>query len=337
MERDTASTGIGLLTFAPAELAEFVELGRDAEALGYDRIYTTESLTDTFAIDGAIAAATQRITVGSFVALSYLRHPVIAAQAATTIQELSGGRFVLGLGLGHRVRNEAMGIEVGRPTEDLAGYVEAVRAVLEGRGRAHYPQLPAQIYQGRELDFRTPSIPVPLLTAAVGPRMAEVGGRVADGLMCYMQPLEGVRELRDAAERGARAADRDPAAVELHLGIHAFVADDEERALDRAREALAYWVGLPAYNQRLASAGFADEAAQLREAFVAGDLVGLAAGISDELLRQFCLVGTAEDCRRQRDAFVAAGADAVVVVPDPISDDETYPAAVRRTAEALQP
>ena len=180
--------GFNLLTFADATLQELVELAQLGERLGYERVYTTESLTDTLSIDLALAARTERIVVGSSVALAPLRHPVIAAQAAATISELSGGRFILGLGLGHEIRNRAFGLSTGPPVKFLREYVEAVRAVLGGEGRSYYSSLPPQTYQGVGLDFRRTQYDVPIYTGAVGPRMTALAGAVADGMMMYLVP-----------------------------------------------------------------------------------------------------------------------------------------------------
>src|SRR3954465_12792710 len=87
-EEPMAEVGVALLTFAPARTQDFVTLGRCAEDEGYAACYTTESLTDTLSIDLAILLGTSRIRVGSFVTISYLRHPVIAAQMATTASDL---------------------------------------------------------------------------------------------------------------------------------------------------------------------------------------------------------------------------------------------------------
>jgi 5,10-methylenetetrahydromethanopterin reductase len=139
-----AELGVALITFAPARTQDFVTLGRRAEEAGYAACYTTESLTDTLSIDLAILLGTSRIRVGSYVAVSYLRHPIIAAQMAVTASDLSGGRFVLGLGLGHRTRLSALGVASGTPSVDLPAYVTDVKAVLDGRGRERYPDLPPQ-------------------------------------------------------------------------------------------------------------------------------------------------------------------------------------------------
>src|SRR5512133_2999613 len=130
-----AELGVALLTFAPARTQEFVLLGRCAEEQRYAACYTTESLPDTLSIDLAILLGTSRIRVGSFVTITYLRHPIIAAQMATTASDLSGGRFVLGVGLGHKMRLQALGVTVGKPATDLPAYVRDVKEVLAGRGK----------------------------------------------------------------------------------------------------------------------------------------------------------------------------------------------------------
>lgn len=331
-----AQLGVALLTFAPARTREFVALGRAAEEYGYAACYTTESLTDTLAIDLAIALGTSRIRVGSFVAVSYLRHPVIAAQSAVTISDLSGGRFVLGLGLGHQVRVEALELEVGRPAADLTGYVRDVRAVLDGRGRERYPGLPVQTYQDEVLDFRRAEADIPVHTAAVGPRMAEQGAAVADGLMVWLVPYAGVAELSRAATRGAQRAGR-PGPVPMEVAVHAFVTDDLDAARERARSSLAYWVGLAAYNRALARAGYATEAGRIAAAVAAGDHPGLRAAISNRLIDDYCLVGPATRCRDQLAKWHESDVATILLVPHPVAPGERYGAAVRRSLEALTP
>ncbi|MPZ74587.1 MAG: LLM class flavin-dependent oxidoreductase [Nitriliruptorales bacterium] len=328
--------GVALLTFADARLDEIVDLGRTADELGYDACYTTESLTDALAIDLAIALATRTIRVASFVSISYLRHPLIAAQAAVTISDLSGGRFVLGLGLGHRPRVEAVGVDVGRPLQDLPRYITDVKEILGGRIHDRYPDLPVQTYQGKRLDVRTPRHPLPVYAAAVGPKMAAAGATCADGLMVYLVPRTGIAALADAVAKGAAEAGRS-AHVPIDFALHAFVDDDLAAARDSARRSLTYWVGLPAYNAALARAGFVDEAARAREAFLEGDQDALRATISDRLIDEYCLVGPPERCREQLAAWQSTGVATVAVMPDPVSPDEPYSDAVKRTLAALAP
>lgn len=328
--------GLVISTFAPdLPFSAMADVARQAEDLGYERVYTTESLTDTLACDMLIALGTTRITVGSFIAIIYNRHPHIAALAATTISDVSSGRFILGLGLGHPPRLRALGLTIGKPQEDLRRYVSQVRGILAGE--TVYPELPVQTYQGRRLQFRTPSHRVPVYTAAVGTKMAEVGGEISDGIMMHLVPLARIPKMKEAAARGARRVGRDPQAVEVNLGLHALVADDLALARQRAREALTYWVGLPAYNASIRDAGFVEEAARLRDAFLRGDQEALRANISDAIIDEFCLVGPAARCRERLAAFFAAGADFIAIQPDPVYPGESYPAALNRTLEALAP
>jgi 5,10-methylenetetrahydromethanopterin reductase len=330
-----AELGVALLTFAPARTRDFVDLGRRAEDEGYAACYTTESLTDTLSIDLAILLGTSRIRVGSFVTISYLRHPVIAAQMATTASDLSGGRFVLGVGLGHKVRLAALGVPVGKPSADLPAYVRDVKEVLAGRGRQRYPDLPPQSYQGRLLDFRTPEHPVPVYTAAVGPKMAEAGASVSDGVMVWLVPQAGIGALVAAAGRAGSASGRPAPPVEV--SVHAFVGDDLEAARESARSSLSYWVGLPAYNAALARAGYEADAAGIAAAFAAGDTAALRACISDRLIDEYCLVGPPARCREQLAGWHDSGAATVVLVPHPVSPQESYVEGVRRSVTALAP
>jgi 5,10-methylenetetrahydromethanopterin reductase len=325
-----AELGVALLTFASARTQDFVDLGRCAEEQGYAACYTTESLTDTLAIDLAILLATSRIRVGSFVAVSYLRHPVVAAQMAVTAANLSGGRFVLGVGLGHAVRVEALGLTAGSPVVDLPAYVRDVKAILDGRGRGRYPGLPLQTYHDEVLDFPTAEHEVPVYTAAVGPRMAEAGAAVSDGLMVWLVPRAGVGELRAAAARAG-------AHLPVEVAVHAFVDDDIDAARDSARASLGYWLGLPAYNAALVRAGYEPEAARIASAFRRGDRAALRAAITDRLVDEYCVVGPHERCREQLQGWHDTGAATLALVPHPVAPAERYADGVRRSLEALSP
>ncbi len=334
MSRMTKKLGYCLLSFVDMPILEMGEVARRAEELGYDRAYTTESLSDSLAIHMVMAMKTTRIVVGSFIAIIYHRHPHIAAQAAVAIDEVSGGRYILGLGLGHPPRVKGMGMRMGKPREDLRAYVGEVRGLLEGR-RVY--DMPVQTYQGEELQFRLPKRRLPIYTAAVGERMTELGGEISDGLMLYMLPLSRMKRIIEARDRGARRAGRDPAGVEINLGIHTFLSEDLAGAREKARDTLTYWLALPAYNASIRESGYEEEADNLRDAFARGDQKSLRAGITDEIIDEFCLAGPAGRCRERLDAFREAGAEVPILMIDPAEPGEDYPAAMQRTLEGLAP
>ncbi len=330
----TGRLGFWLLTFADISFKGLGEVSRLGEDLGYDRVYTTESLTDTLAINQLMATYTSRIEIGSSVAIIYLRHASMAAQGAAAISEISGGRYILGLGLGHPPRIRAMGIEPGNPIEDMRNYVSEVRGVLEGE--SVYP-LPVQTYQGEELKFRRSRYPVRIYMAAVGPKMTALGGEIADGLLPYMVPLSRMDAYLEARDAGAKRAGRNPRDVKIDLGIHTFLSDDLAIAREAARKTLTYWLGLPAYNNSIRESGYEQEAENIKAAFERGDQKGLRDGIKDDIIDEFCLVGPPERCRERLTAFLEAGVDMPSLMIDPVLAGESYQDAVERTLKALAP
>lgn len=327
--------GFLLLTFTDMPFSAMGDVSKLAEDLGYERAYTTESLTDALACNMVMAQATSRIVVGSCVAIIYNRHPHVVAQGAAAISDMSGGRYILGLGLGHPPRVRAMEIEIGKPLGDMRAYLEKVRGVLEGK--PVYPDLPVQTYQGEELTFRRAKQKVPLYIAAVGAKMTELGGELADGLMMYMIPLSRMPRMLAARDRGAEKGGRQGPDVEINVALHTFLTDDLAMAREKARETLTYWLALPAYNQSIRESGFEAEADRILAAFNENDQKRLRAGITDEIIDQFCLVGPADRCRDRLEAFRSAGVDVPLLMIDPAKPGETYQEAFERTLRELAP
>lgn len=326
--------GFWLLTFTDISFEGMGEAARLGEALGYSRVYTTESLTDALAINQLMATRTSKIEIGSSVAIIYLRHASMAAQGAVAISEISGGRYILGLGLGHPPRVRAMGITPGNPLDDMRRYVGEVKGVLAGE--PVYP-LPLQTYQGKALKFRRSKHPVRVFMAAVGPRMTALGGEIADGLLPYMVPLSRMGAYLEARNEGAKRADRGPREVEIDLGVHTFLSDDLGLARETARQTLTYWLGLPAYNRSIRESGYEEEAARIKAAFERGDQKALRDGITDAVIDEFCIVGPPDRCRERLAAFREAGVDMPILMIDPTPAGADYQEAVEGALKALAP
>jgi 5,10-methylenetetrahydromethanopterin reductase len=324
-----------MLTFPPIGFVEMGDVAQRADELGWDRMYTTESLTDSLTIDMYLATRTQRMSISSGVALIHYRHPLIAAQASTTICEVSGGRFLLGLGVGHSPRNHAMGVGHGKPLADMREYVGTLRKLFSGE--VVYPDLPVQMYEDVPLGIKRPTHPLPISVGAVGPKMVELGGEIADGIQLYLTPLARIPAVREGIAVGASRSGRAASDVEVALAIHVLVSDDLEFARDKARSVLTYWAGLPSYNASIAAAGFEAEAATIRSSFLAGDQHGMRAAMSNELLDQFAVVGPPARCREQIAAMRETGVDVPILHIDPVIPGETFAEALFRSLEALAP
>ena len=184
-----------------------------AERAGFESVWCAETSRTAFVQAAVVATATSTVTVGTAIALAFPRSPAITAMASRDLAELSGGRFVLGLGSQvKRVNEQRFSVPFEHPAPKMAEFVEAVRAVLDAfstgtvdhRGRFYTVTMPPFPGAG------PPPAPVPLFVAAVNPGMAEAAGSVADGVLGHpMTSPRWVGEvLRPAIARGAQGAIR---------------------------------------------------------------------------------------------------------------------------------
>ena len=149
--------GVVLSTVTDAALSELIELGQLAETLGYAAVLVNEGRGDALAASQAIAAATQRIIVGTNIANIYFRHPFLCAATARTIAELSGGRLLLGLGMSHRALLAALGIDMGDARLVLRRYAEFVKNALAGKVTEGFLNPPPTVHP----------VPAPTLPSAI--------------------------------------------------------------------------------------------------------------------------------------------------------------------------
>jgi alkanesulfonate monooxygenase SsuD/methylene tetrahydromethanopterin reductase-like flavin-dependent oxidoreductase (luciferase family) len=321
--RSSERLGVVLSTITGGAPADFVALGQLAEAQGFAAVLVSEGRGDALACAQAIAAATTRVTVGTNIANIYLRHPFLAAATARAIALLSGGRFILGLGMSHRGLLANLGIDMGAARTQLREYVAYVRRALAGEG-------------GTDLATLAPPLAtVPLYVAGNTVESAAVAGEVGDGLMPYLTPREHLPVLIAAARDGAAHAGRDPAALRCILSMPVFVSDDLERARSAARYNLAFFARLPNYRRQWRRAGFRTAVAAAQAAWQTGSRQAAAAQIPDELLEQVCVFGPAARCRRALQAFRDAGVDLPVLAVSPVDEDRWV--ATRTALTALAP
>jgi probable F420-dependent oxidoreductase len=283
------------------ELRQLGSLAARVEEAGFDSVWCAETARSAFVQAALASAATSRVTVGTNIALAFPRSPTITAMAARDLAELSGGRFVLGLGTQvKRVNEQRFGVPFEHPAPKMAEAVAVIREVLEA-------------YEGKPIDHRgrfytvtMPPFPgadpppgrVPIFLAAVNPLMAETAGRVADGVLGHpMTSPEYVREiLRPAVERGAAAQGRSPSEVSVSTGVILQVADDRDLARREAALQVGFYATTRTYRPVLALHGFEDRLEPLRRAFVRGDLGELAA-IALPMVDALAIAGTPEECR----------------------------------------
>jgi 5,10-methylenetetrahydromethanopterin reductase len=275
--------------------ADVRHVAREAEQAGFEAMFSTEVNSDAMTTAALMGAATERLTVGTWVANIYLRHPYLCAKGAELIADATEGRFVLGLGVSHRPVNDALQIDMTNAGRDIVDYTRAVREWLKGRGpTTHLPQSPAPRR-------------VPIHVAALSLAAVERAAAVADGLMPTMWSPQRVEKSAEYIARGReRSPDLGP--IELTLGLPTFLGDDLDRLRATARENLALYTGFPFFRRMWRESGFVEEADAMERGAGGGAL-------SDELLDSFCLLGPLARCRERLASYRAAGVDLPILNP----------------------
>jgi probable F420-dependent oxidoreductase len=316
---------LGLLLELPTQ-RENVELARRAEAAGFDSVWAPEfhNHSGPIALAGA-ALETGSVELGTAIAWAFGRSPLLTAVTALDLDELSGGRFVLGLGTGtRRMRTDWLGAEGDRPAQRLRETVEAIRAVWAAAeaGAVEYEgeliRLRVRPY-GRAGQIRA-SLPVYL--AAVNEGMARMAGAVADGVVSH--PMATVRYIdevmRPAIAEGAEAEGRSGSDVAIADWLLVAASDDEQQAREDAKRQIAFHATVRTYDRILDLHGFTDTAAQIRELWRSFDLAGMTALVTDEMLDEMAVAGTPAECR-ERVAERAANVDRLLLGAPVVATD----------------
>lgn len=269
------------------------ELARQAERLGYTRLFNAESVElEAVATATAAIMTTNHALIGTGIVNVFSRTPFSLALAAATLADLSNGRFALGLGSSSAALVEgAHGLAYERPLTRTARTVETVRALLAGD--------PVRHPGGSGRLLRPPTQPVPIVLAAVGPKMLKLAGKVADGVLLAMQSPQST------------AAARSSIGPESTLMVRILVAQpgDDPAALAHARRLLASYLAVPAYATQLREGGHAAVLDRVAAAVRTGGRAAGAQAVSDDLLADRIVVGTFAEQQRRLAEYRAAGTE----------------------------
>jgi alkanesulfonate monooxygenase SsuD/methylene tetrahydromethanopterin reductase-like flavin-dependent oxidoreductase (luciferase family) len=311
-------TAVAFSPLRDAAPADILAWSRRAEALGYSGVFIPESFNDSLAYAQAVASVTTRLAVGTGITNVYLRHPTLLAQQAAAVQEFSGGRLLLGLGVGHRAVNSSLGIEMGDPLEKMRDIIGTLRTAW-AKG-PHQPR---------------PQVPPKILAAALVRPMVELAGELADGVIFNLFPLERYRRAMAMLHRGAQRAGRDAQSLEVCHFTTAYLGPDRAACLREAKRMLARYASLPFYGNMLAKSGFQREVDAIRAAMKSREVAKAEEAVSDDMAEAVTLVGDPAHCRERLRAYQMAGATMAIVFPNPVG--ESRAAAVERALTSLAP
>ena len=263
---------------------------------------------------GMISAVAQKSPcrrIGSSILNVYSRSPAALAMGAATLDALSGGRFVLGLGASSPAIVRGLhGMEYERPVRRVRECVEIVRMALEGR-RIDYA---GEVYdlRGFSLLVKPPRGSVPVYLAAVNPRMMRLAWEVADGVILYLRPPGEIRDtLRTMGDRRIGVACQ----------IITAVSRDAPAAYERARRTLAFYVSVGAiYREFLAAHGYAEQTRSIHSEYRRGGLGAARRAVPDTMLHSLTACGTPRECAATIEEFSAAGVDEPILQFNPVGD-----------------
>ncbi|HTW12133.1 MAG TPA: LLM class F420-dependent oxidoreductase [Solirubrobacteraceae bacterium] len=308
--------------------AEQLDAARMAEALGYDSIWTAEAYgSDAATVLGWIAGHTSTIKLGSDIFQIPARSAAMTAMTAATIDQISGGRMILGLGTsGPQVAEGWHGQRFGRQLQRTREYFDVVRLALS-RERV--------VYKGQTLELPLPDGPgkalkltiapkqerIPLYLAAIGPNNTRLAGEIADGWLPTFFSPEHVGLFRGLLEEGAERAGRTLENFVIAPTVSVHINDDLQAARDFMRPGLALYVGGMGsreknfYNALVRQYGFDDAAAEIQELYLAGKKEEACRAVPDALVDLVSLAGPKELVAERLAAYREAGVGTLIASP----------------------
>lgn len=275
------------LAAVPGRRKATLELAQRIEAEGFSGIYCP-SFGDGLGLCEALALVTREIRFGTSIANIYTRHPFDYAQTASLVHELSGGRFVFGIGVSHGPAHQRLGLQVGKPLSDMRRFVERLRAASQQGGAGELP---------------------PIVLATLRKKMVALAVEIADGCVW----ANGARSHMAASLALVPPERREG----FFIGdmIPTCIDDDRNAAAAVMRRVLTGYVALPNYRNYWIEAGYEEEMRAIEEALAKGEQERVPAPMSDRWLADVTLFGPAKDVREGVEAWYAAGVKTPILVP----------------------
>jgi len=326
------------LTVAPwgESLAELAAAARAAESAGADAVWVSELHRSAPVQLAAIAAATSRVRLGTAIALAFVRSPLVTALEAMDLDELSGGRLVLGLGTGvQRLAEDWHNARWGKPVGHLR---ETVRAVRELVARSHLGdpiELDGSYEPVRMRGYRRPFLPVrtaiPVYLASVGPELTRLAGEIGDGWIAHElgSPANLRANVLPLLSEGALRGGRSRSDLEVVASACCVPLEDGRLARRWAAGVVAFYATVRTYEDFFAWHGFGGEAKAVREAFRSGDARGMVDAVPDAMVDALTLAGTPDEVRERLGGYEGV-VDAVKLSPP----TQLVPAEATRAAQA---
>ncbi|MBI3934548.1 MAG: LLM class flavin-dependent oxidoreductase [Acidobacteria bacterium] len=286
-----------------------IELASLIEDAGFNAFWKGESnSTDPMVTLSGMAARTRTLKVGTAICHIYGRSPITMGVQAATLQDLSGGRLILGLGVANKTIASWHGGVFDRPLRRIREYVEIVRTVAAGE-RTEYE---GEIYNtGKrfQLSWKPQYPSVPIFLAGLGPKMTHLVGEISEGVCINMAIPSKIREIADRVRAGAAGAGKDPSKVEVMAKVRVSVHPDRAQARARLRQVLTFYNISDHYSKMLIECGFEPEVTAVQKAFLAGGFKAATKAMTDAFMDKLPVIPatSVEEVRDRLLPFAEAG------------------------------
>lgn len=296
------------------DFREAVELTQRAEAVGYDSVWAPEAYgTDAISVLGGLAARTDRIRLGTGIVNVFSRTPALLAQTAATLDMISGGRFILGLGTsGHQVISGWHGVPFDQPVVRVREAVAIIRQVLR-RERLEFQGEVFKLDMGLKLLAHPVRPAVPIFLATLTPAGLRLTGEIADGWIPTLFSAEHFDVFRQHLEAGARTAGRTIESLEIAPHVPVVIDDDRRRARDALKPWAALYIGGMGsrrknfYNELVARYGYEAEARTIQELYLGGKKLEAIRSVPDALIDSISIAGPVGYVQERLDAWSSSG------------------------------
>jgi alkanesulfonate monooxygenase SsuD/methylene tetrahydromethanopterin reductase-like flavin-dependent oxidoreductase (luciferase family) len=313
---------IELNSAAHYPVAGIVELSPLIEQAGFGAFWKGESnSTDPLILLSGIAARTKTLKLGTAIYHIYGRSPVTLGVQSATLQDLSDGRLLLGLGVANKTIAAWHGGTFDRPLRRAREYIDIVRLTAAGE-RVEYQ---GEIYstgQRFQLSWKPSHPSFPLYLAGLGPQMTKLVGQISDGVFINMATPATIREIAGRVRAGAVEAGRDPNKLEIISKVRVSLHPDRAVARSRLRQVLTFYNIADHYRDMLIASGFEPEVKEIQEAFKAGGFKAAATKMTDAYMDKLPVIPatSVEEIKERLKPFAEAGATRLVVPYVPVSE-----------------
>lgn len=323
--------GLSLIYSPWIKLDEQLALAKQADDRGYASVWVAETWgQDATAVLGALTQQTRRVKLGAAILQIPARQPTAAASAISTIDQLSDGRAILGLGLsGPQVSEGWYGVPFVSPLGRTKEYVETIRMALAGEPVVYegkhwrLPNREQGMGLGKPIRMigRPVQPTIPIYLGVMGEKTVKQAGRIADGWLPAFYSPQHADLLNKPLLAGLEQAGRHRSDITIAPNVPVAIADTVEEARDQLRPILTFYFGAMGakdknfYIELAHRYGFGDSAEKCQELFLAGDKLGAAASLSEDLIDLAAIAATPNTIGPRMREFAEAGADTLIILP----------------------